>query len=86
MMARTQILLDRVMLRRAQHRAAEAGISLGEYIRRLVADDLQAPKAVRDPSAVFNLGDSGGADIRTQKDDMIGQAMAARRAPRKRPR
>lgn len=78
MMARTQILLDPQLLRRARHRAADQGISLGEYVRRLLERDLGQPRAVSEPSAVFNLGKSGGADIASQKDQMIGEAVAAR--------
>jgi hypothetical protein len=86
MMARTQILLDPHALRRARQRAADQGISLGEYIRRLVERDLGRAPVVREPSAVFNLGDSGGADVAADKDRMAGDALAARRPSRKRRR
>jgi hypothetical protein len=78
MMARTQILLDPHVLRRARQRAADQGISLGEYVRRLVDRDLGQPRAAREPSAVFNLGKSGGSDVASDKDRMIGEAVAAR--------
>lgn len=58
MMARTQITLDPELHRRARARAGELGISLAEYIRRLVAADLEPPAPKADVSALFNLGDS----------------------------
>ena len=78
-MARTQITLDPEMQRRARERAAELGISFAEYIRRLVAGDLGEPSRRVDPSVVFNLGSSGGADVAHEKDAMVGEALAADR-------
>src|SRR5688500_950547 len=63
MVARTQITLHPEQHRRAKARAADLGISLAEYIRRLVDRDLDRPMAVPDPSTIFNLGDSGGSDV-----------------------
>ena len=77
-MMRTQITLYPEEHRRARHRAAEQGISLAEYIRRLVSRDLE-PSGVRgDISAIFGLGDSGGSEIATHKDEYVGEAVAAR--------
>jgi len=84
MMTRTQITLDSRMLRRARERAAEFGISLAEYIRRLVASDLEGPVPPMDPSFVFDLGDSGGSDIAQNKDRMVAEGLTARRTRRKR--
>jgi len=70
-MSRTQILLDSRLLRRAKERAAQLGVSLGEYVRRLVAQDLERPRRVAEPSAVFDLGDSRGSDIARDEDTMI---------------
>ena len=75
-MHRTQILLDPEEHRRAKQRAEEAGISLGEYIRRLVRADLE-PQPRADISLLFDLGDSGGSDIATSKADYIGDAVEA---------
>jgi hypothetical protein len=58
MMARTQITLDPELHRKARARASELGISLAEYIRRLVARDLEPVETRLDVSALFNLGDS----------------------------
>jgi hypothetical protein len=87
MMASTPILLDSHVLRRARQRASDQGISVSEYVRRLVEADLGRPPAVRTPSTVFNLGNSGGSNIAAAKDRMIGEAVAAPRAkrPRRRP-
>jgi len=80
MTARTQITLDRELQVGARERASQLGISLAEYIRRLVARDLASPKPSADPSAVFALGDSGGSDIANTKDALIAEAVAASRS------
>ena len=79
MMARTQITLEPEMRRRARDRAGELGISFAEYVRRLVARDLRQPEQRVDPSAVFDLGNSGGADVARDKDAMLAAATAAER-------
>lgn len=79
MSVRTQITLDRELRNRARKRATELGISLAEYVRRLIARDLERPQPSRDPSAVFDLGDSGGSDVAREKDALVGEAVAARR-------
>ena len=77
MMTRTQIALDSESHRRARERAADLGISLAEYVRRLVERDLGAGEQQVDPSALFNLGNSGGSDIARYKDEYIGEAIEA---------
>ena len=75
MNVRSQITLDPDMQRRAQAKAAELGISFAEYVRRLVADDLGAPRSKPDISIMFDLGASAEpTDIARDKDEMIGQA------------
>jgi hypothetical protein len=92
MMQRTQILLPEGEHRRARRRAAELGISLAEYIRRLVAQDLDGPRSRADRSALFDLGDSGGSDIAREKDAYLADAVAGlgtagrARSPASRPR
>jgi hypothetical protein len=76
MMARTQITLDPHLHKRARQRAAELGISLAEYLRRLVSQDLGAAPKSTDVSAVFNLGSSAGGDVAKDKDRMLGEAVA----------
>lgn len=77
MMCRTQISFSEELLRRARKRSAELGVSLAEYIRRLVSRDLQQGTPRADVSAVFDLGRSTGSDIARRKDRMIGDAIAA---------
>jgi hypothetical protein len=79
MMARTQITLDPELQRRARRKAGDLGVSFAEYVRRLVMRDLGGSAGPADPSAVFDLGDSGGSDIARNKDEMIGAAFAADR-------
>jgi hypothetical protein len=76
MNVRTQITLDPELQRRAQAKAAELGISFAEYMRRLVAQDLGAPKPKVDISILFDLIDEGPpTDIARDKDKMIGEAL-----------
>jgi hypothetical protein len=79
-----QVTLDPELQRKARHRAAQLGVSFAEYVRRVVASDLGQPRPKRDPSVVFDLGTSGGADVSRHKDAMLGEAIAARRGGRKR--
>lgn len=76
MMTRTQLSLEREMLSRARRKASEQGISLAEYVRRLVAKDLGATRPGADVRLVFNLGRSERSDIAREKDKMIGDAIA----------
>ena len=75
-MTRTQLSFDRELLRKARSRADRLGISLAEYVRRLVADDLGERSRSADPSVVFNLGSSPEpTDIANNKDEMIADAI-----------
>ena len=69
MMSRTQITLDPEIQRRARKRASDLGVSLAEYLRRLVARDLAGAPTKADPAAVFDLGSSGGCNIAKDKSD-----------------
>lgn len=80
MMSRTQISLDAGMQHRARERAAQLGVSLAEYIRRLVARDLGEREHTGDPSAVFDLGSSADSDVSRKKDAMLGEALSERRS------
>lgn len=77
MIQRTQITLDAEEHRRARRRAGELGISLAEYIRRLVREDLGGRQTVNDVSGIIGLGDSGGSDIARHKDEYVGDAVDA---------
>lgn len=75
-MTRTQLSFDRQMLRRARTKAGALGISLAEYVRRLVAEDLGERTLPADPTSVFNLGSSEGSDIAREKQTMLGEAFS----------
>ena len=59
----------------AKRKAAHEGISLSEYIRRLVANDLNQGDTAVDPSVVFGLFDGGGSRIADGKQAMISEAI-----------
>ena len=80
MMVRTQITLESELQVQARRRASEMGISLAEYVRRLVAQDLARPEHNVDISCIFDLGASGGSNIAANKDEMIGEAISAIRS------
>jgi len=80
MMQRTQISLDPAEHRLARRRASELGISLAEYLRRLVRRDLGEATSSGDVSALFALGDSGRSDVATAKDAYLADALGAHRA------
>ena len=76
-MVRTQISLNSEIHALTRERAAKLGISLAEYMRRLVDRDLaESPRSI-DRSIVFDLGTSGTSDIASEKDRMIAEAIAA---------
>jgi hypothetical protein len=77
MMLRTQIVLDSEMQRRARQRANDLGVSLAEYLRRLVARDLGGSQTKANPACVFDLGRSKGSDIAKNKDTMLAQAFSS---------
>jgi hypothetical protein len=77
MMVRSQITLDRELQRRVRERASQLGISLAEYVRRLVVRDLGESRRRADPSLVIALGRSAGSNIARDKDRLIGEAVAA---------
>jgi predicted nucleic acid-binding protein len=84
MMVRTQITLETELQRRARRRANEIGVSLAEYVRRLVARDLAHLEAKADVARIFDLGGSGGSNIAVSKDSMIGEAFASSRSKSRR--
>jgi hypothetical protein len=80
MMSRTQVSIDPELHRKAKERAADLGISLAEYLRRLLAKDLEGPEGSADPTIVFNVGNSGGSDVASQKDRYVSEAVDVDRA------
>jgi hypothetical protein len=77
MTSRTQIMLEREIERRVRRRASDLGISLAEYVRRLIARDLGGAPPVANPAVVFDLGASGGCDVAANKDAMLAEAFAS---------
>lgn len=75
MMARMQISLPTEDHRRARARAAELGISVAEYVRRLVARDLGSDRGASDANALFDLGESEGGDVARDKHRYVGEAV-----------
>jgi RNase adaptor protein for sRNA GlmZ degradation len=76
MATRTQIYLPPDEHRRARLRAAEQGISLTEYIRRLVHADLTDEE--RDTSSInqiIGIGDSGGSNVAQHRDEYVAEAI-----------
>jgi len=76
-MTRTQISMERETLRRARRRAGEQGISLAEYVRRLVDRDLGAASGEGDVSRIFGMFDSGGSNVGRDKEQMLNEAAEA---------
>lgn len=75
---RMQVTLDAVHHRRAADKAARLGLSLAEYVRRLVGADLDPPGSGNGViSEIFGIGDSGGSDVADQQDTYVGEALAA---------
>jgi hypothetical protein len=83
MMVRTQISLSAEDHRRAKARAAERGVSLAEYIRQLVAGDLDEPRAKGDITRLFALGESSDSNVSENIHSYVGEAIGARH-PRRR--
>jgi hypothetical protein len=77
MMVRTQISLSPEEHKRARARAAELGISLAEYVRRLVAADLGGRRHQAPVEAIFALGHGGASDVSQRVDEYLGEALEA---------
>lgn len=80
---RTQITLSPEQHVRARRRATALGISMAEYVRRLVDEDLDAPRPRADLAPIVGLFASGGSDIATERTEAIRNAVIER-ASRKR--
>jgi hypothetical protein len=79
MMVRTQITIETELQRLARQRASQMGVSLAEYVRRVLAQDLARPETKADVGCVFDLGSSGGSSIGRRKDSMIAEAFESMR-------
>ena len=76
MSTNTPIVLEPELEKQAQQRAHQLGMPLADYIRQLIAQDLENPAPANDPSIIFNLGNSGGTDIARDKNHLLGAALA----------
>ena len=77
---RTTIVLPDHYHAEAKRRAAREGVSLSEYIGRLVARDLDTGPPENDPSVIFGLFDSGASRIAEGKQAMISGSIDKRLA------
>lgn len=77
---RTQIALDPEQHARVKQKAASLGITMAEYIRRLVAADLAGVEPMASPVAIFGIGASGGSDIAREGKQAVARAVAERAA------
>jgi hypothetical protein len=75
MKVRVQFAMDSDLKLLATERAHASGLSFGEYVVKLVEEDLDRPKSKTGIEAIFNLGSSGGSDIAHNKDSMIAEAL-----------
>jgi len=76
---RTQIQLSDEQHSRVRDKAASLGITMAEYIRRLVDRDLGEETPSADPSHIFALGHSGGSDIAAGKTAAVIEAIRSER-------
>ena len=60
---RAQITLEPAQHAKVKQKAATLGISMAEYIRRLIVRDLGSGETYADPAAIIGIGRSGGSDI-----------------------
>jgi hypothetical protein len=77
-----QVTFDREQHHLAAAKAAVLGVSLAEYIRRVVANDLaDEEEAAGSISEIFGIGDSGGGDVARHADEYLGEALARAHIP-----
>jgi hypothetical protein len=75
---RTQIALDPEQHARVKQKAASLGITMAEYIRRLVDDDLAGVDPQASPVSIIGIGRSGGSDIAREGRRAVADAVADR--------
>jgi hypothetical protein len=70
------ISLDEETQRLAEAKAAEMGVSIEDYVRQLVSDDLGRVKRKVDMSVFFDLVTDGPpSNVARDKDKMIAEAV-----------
>lgn len=75
---RTQIALEPEQHAQVKLKAAALGITMAEYIRRLVDRDLGRGTTAADVSAIIGIGRSGGSDIAAEGTAVaVSEAVAA---------
>ncbi len=72
---RTMIVLTDNQHALAKRKATHQGISLSEYIRRLIDRDLEEAAPAQSITALFGLFDDGGSNIAAGKQAMISDAI-----------
>ncbi len=78
MMMRTLICHQIPNFQRSTREKANAmGISLAEYVRRLIDRDLRTRVLTVGPSQLFDLGASGVSSVARNKKAMLGEARAS---------
>lgn len=78
MNTRMQVTISEADHARVVEKAAAMGISIAEYMRRLVRRDLadEPPRSPPEVSELFGIGDSGGADVAIHKQRYVAEAVA----------
>ncbi|CAN5222672.1 hypothetical protein BH20ACT5_BH20ACT5_21360 [soil metagenome] len=78
-MVRMQVTLASDEHRLVRARAKALGLSVAEYIRRVIAADLAGGKPEpTDVAGLTALGDSGGSDIASRKREYVETALRGR--------
>ncbi len=72
---RTQIALKPEQHAGVKRKAAEMGVSMAEYLRRLIERDLASPGPRGVISDIFALGRSGGSDIAAEGKGAVADAV-----------
>ncbi|MDE0120810.1 MAG: hypothetical protein OXS33_03640 [bacterium] len=80
---RTQIALSPEQHARVRRKATELGISMAEYIRRLVDQDFATARTHADLTSIIGLFDSGSSDIANEGTQATRAAIAERAARKK---
>ena len=75
---RTQIALTPEQHARVRRKAADLGITMAEYIRRLVDADLAGVEPASSPESIIGIGASGGGDIASEGKRAVARAVADR--------
>jgi hypothetical protein len=79
---RTQIALDPEQHAKVRQKAAGLGITMAEYIRRLVDADIASSHPQAGPGAIVGIGSSGGSDIAAEGKTAVAAAVVRHSPPR----